>query len=305
MKKWILKAIIQKAISLLPYRHQINHLFQKYVTGGVHLSDAYLEDKLIHFQKHSIFFEGAGAGTAERNLLELGTGWYPIVPICFFLSGARRITTVDISPFLTKEKLRLSIQKMVELNAAGQLEKYFKPLPGRWDTLLSLDKGPGQNLEEILEQLHIRYLIADARALPMDANSVDLIISNNTFEHIYPEILERILQEFQRVLKSGGLMSHFIDMSDHFAHLDPSITIYNFLRFSKERWAWIDNSIQPQNRWRILHYRHLYAKLGIRIAKEENRPGDLEQLRSVPIHPDFSGIPEADLAVSHSYLLSH
>ncbi len=65
--------------------------------------------------------------------------------------------------------------------------------------------------------------------LNIKSDSVDFICSNNTFEHIPADILSAILREFKRVIKPGGLMSHFIDMSDHFAHFDSRITIYNFL----------------------------------------------------------------------------
>ncbi|MBK7337072.1 MAG: class I SAM-dependent methyltransferase [Saprospirales bacterium] len=124
------------------------------------------------------------------------------------------------------------------------------------------------NLRDMLEALHIRYLVTDARKLPLNPESLDLIVSNNTFEHIYPNILAEILAEFKRLLRPGGMMSHFIDMSDHFAHLDTGITIYNFLRFSEKNWGWIDNSIQPQNRWRISHYRHLYKNWAFRFPKK-------------------------------------
>ncbi|MEP7168031.1 MAG: hypothetical protein ABI855_01545 [Bacteroidota bacterium] len=52
MKKWILKAIIQKTISFLPFKHRIKFLFQKYVTKGVYLSDVYFEDRLTHAAHH-------------------------------------------------------------------------------------------------------------------------------------------------------------------------------------------------------------------------------------------------------------
>lgn len=304
MKQWILKAIIQKAISCLPFRHQINHLFQMYVTKGVRLTEDYLEDRLIHFHKHAGFFSEAGNNPKGKQVLELGTGWYPIIPLCFFLSGASRITTVDLTRFLITSKLKQAIAQLVKLETQGGLKKYLQPLPERWEILISMDKKPGDSLEEMLRTLNIQYLVTDARALPLGSGSVDLIVSNNTFEHISPEVLEQILREFKRILRHTGMMSHFIDMSDHFAHLDPTITIYNFLRFSRGQWRWIDNGIQPQNRWRISHYRQLYEKLGIEITKEENRPGDLAKLRTVPVHSTFSGIPENELAISHGYLIS-
>ncbi|MBK7407532.1 MAG: class I SAM-dependent methyltransferase [Saprospirales bacterium] len=300
MKKWILKAVIQKIISWLPYPHRINYLFQQYVTRGVRLSEEYLDDKLIHFRNH-IRFSGDPSG---KTILELGTGWYPIVPVCFFLTGAERIHTVDITPFLTAEKVQQTLRELIRLEGEERLQQFLKPLPERWEQLNALSTQQGLGLNDLLTKLHIQYHIADARHLSLEPHSIDLITSNNTFEHVYPEILEAILEEFKRVLEPDGLMSHFIDMSDHFAHLDPTITIYHFLRFSKKQWSWIDNTIQPQNRWRIVHYRQLYQQLGISIIKEENRPGDVIVLRTVPIHREFSGIPESELAVSHSYLVS-
>jgi hypothetical protein len=99
-------------------------------------------------------------------------------------------------------------------------------------------------------------------------------------------------------------MSHFIDMSDHFARLDPSITIYNYLRYSKRQWRWIDNTIQPQNRLRISHYRALYAELSIPISEERCWEGSVEALSKVDVHPDFAGIPLQELATRHCLLVS-
>ncbi|MCC6383697.1 MAG: class I SAM-dependent methyltransferase [Bacteroidia bacterium] len=85
--------------------------------------------------------------------------------------------------------------------------------------------------------MNIIYLIGDAGKHPLRNNSIDLLGSNNTFEHIYPDIRIPILIEFKQVGKrKGGVMSHFIDMSDHLVHSDKSINIYNFLQFSDRPW---------------------------------------------------------------------
>ena len=94
-------------------------------------------------------------------------------------------------------------------------------------------------------------------------------------------------------------MSHFIDMSDHFAHFDKSITIYNFLRFSERQWKWIDNIIQPQNRLRIFDYKRIFADLEIPITSDTVREGNLNELQSIPLSIEFSGAPLAELAITH------
>ena len=268
MKKWKQKAIVQKTISYLPLSNKINFIFQKYVTKGVNLSDEYFYDRLGHAKEHIKSFQKYADNKIPSTCLEIGTGWYPIVPISFFLAGADKIYSVDISFLTSKERLQTTLQKFVESYKAGQLKNYIHFLQDRIDIITNLlAEYEKFSLEEVLQKLNITYLIEDARKLSLPDNSIDLVNSNNTFEHIYPAILAPILKEFKRVVKKqNGVMSHFIDMTDHFAHFDKSINIYNFLKFSDKQWKWIDNSIQPQSRIRIYDYKHMYSDLSIPIS---------------------------------------
>lgn len=305
MKKWVLKAIVQKGISWLPYKHRLNYLFQKYVTRGVQLSDAYFEDKLIHFQQHEQVLEHYQGPILGKTFLELGTGWYPVVPICLFLRGADKVHTIDISRLTTAAKIHETLQQFVAYAERNQLLQYLKPLPERWAILQQWAARPTPTAEEpLLQDLNLRYHVRDARQIDLPNHHVHGILSNNTFEHIYPDILKGILLEFKRILAKGGVMCHFIDMSDHFAHLDHSITIYNFLRYSKPEWQRIDNTIQPQNRWRLPDYQQLYDELDIPIQETLDRPGSLDDLARVPVHADFQQYTLKELAISHSYVVS-
>ncbi len=305
MKKWVLKAVIQKTISFLPYKHHLNLLFQTYVTKGVQLSEAYFEDKLIHFKQHNQFRKKYLANQPDWSVLEIGTGWYPVVPICCFLAGAKEITSVDLSRLTNKDKLKTTLEAFINGHQKGQLKEYFQALPHRWAILVDIYANYETiSFEEACQQLHFNYLVTDARKLPLQDNSVEFILSNNTFEHIYEDILKDILREFKRVLAPTGLMSHFIDMSDHFAHLDQSITIYNFLKYSPKEWDRIDNSIQPQNRLRITHFREMYQNLDIPITEEVNRPGDVKVVKNLSIHAYLKDLSAEEIAISHSYLAS-
>lgn len=305
MKKWVLKAVVQKAISFLPYKHRINFLFQKYVTKGVNLTEPYFEDRLTHYKHHSQFQKKYKGTLQGISVLELGTGWHPVVPIGFFLSGADQIYTVDISRLTDRQKVLDTIELFLQYQKDGRLTEFCEALPERLKKLEAIiQQQADYDWEALSRALRLNYLVVDARQLPLEADSIDLITSNNTFEHVYAEVLKDILLSFKRIVKPDGLMSHFIDMSDHFAHLDPSITIYNFLQFSEAQWARIDNSIQPQNRWRIPQFRTLYTELGIPVTEEQNRVGDLEALQGVAIHPSFERFSFEELAVSHSYLVS-
>lgn len=307
MKKWKQKAIVQKIISYFPLSHKINYIFQKYVTKGVNLSDDYFYDRLGHARDHIKSFQKYSDKKVPQSCLEIGTGWYPIVPISFFLVGADKIYSVDISFLTSKEQLQTTLQKFVECNKSGQLINYIDFLPDRFDIITNLladyDKF---SLDDVLQKMNITYLIEDARKLSLSDNSIDLVNSNNTFEHIYPVILIPILKDFRRVVKKqGGVMSHFIDMSDHFAHFDKSINIYNFLQFSDEQWKWIDNSIQPQSRIRIYDYKQIYSDLSIPISDESFRAGNLTELKSIPLADKFAKSPLTEIAKSHCHFISN
>lgn len=305
MKKWILKAVVQKTISFLPYKHRINFLFQKYITKGVRLSDDYFLDKLLHFKHHQGFAKQYLGTLHQKQVFELGTGWYPVIPIAFFLNKVAGVKTVDIAGLLSKQGLIQTIEKFLVYHQTGKLSKvldYDETKIKVLDNLLS--QAPSLDLSALLAELHINYTVGDAAEIEASSASVDLLVSNNTFEHVYPRDLRRLLSKFKQLVKNGGLMVHFIDMSDHFAHLDQSITIYNFLQFSEKQWQGIDNSIQPQNRWRINQYRDLYQQLEIPITEEEVRPGSREALATIVLDPFFKQMPSKDVMISHTYIVS-
>lgn len=307
IRKWHLKAIIQKSISFMPNGHKINHWFQKNITKGVFLGDDYFYDRLEHVKHHLGAYNKNFGSLEGKKTLELGTGWYPVIPFSFFLTGADEINTVDISNLTNKEKLKDTVGRFMELIEKGSLSQYINAKQDRLDVLVQISKDfDNLTFDDILSKLRINYIIMDARDLKNIPNdSIDLVHSNNTFEHVYPGILADILKEFKRVVKPEGLMSHFIDMSDHFAHFDKTINIYNFLQYSNSAWGQIiDNSIQPQNRWRYSQFVSLYKELGIPLTDAEIREGNIEEVKSLKVHKDFSSFSAAELAISHCYMYS-
>ncbi len=304
IKKWVLKAIVQKTISFLPGSHRINFLFQKHITKGVQLSEYYFEDRLIHARKHLANFDQYSERKLETTL-ELGTGWYPVVPITLFLRGAEQINTVDISGLTDKEKVLTTIDWFLKYHEQGKLAEYLNPAAERLAVLKKIKKNPSNyTFQEMLDALNIQYTIMDIRKIEIDQGSIDLVHSNNTFEHVYPEVLKGILEKFKTLVHPQGIQSHFIDMSDHFAHFDHSINIYNFLKYSDKTWDRIDNSVQPQNRWRLSEYEELYDSLGISITAVDARPGDMKLLNTIQLDDKYHSFDKKDLAISHAYMVS-
>lgn len=306
MKKWKQKAIVQKTISYLPFGQNINYFFQKYVTKGENLNDEYFLDRLGHAKEHIHYFQKITGNSFPNSSLEIGTGWYPIVPISLFLVGSEKIYSVDIKMLTSKERIIKTLNKFLEFHNSGKLKDYINYSSERFKVITSiLENDENYDLDQILQLLKITYIIEDARKLSLADDSIDLVNSNNTFEHIYPELLIPILKEFKRVVKKqNGVMSHFIDMSDHFAHFDKTINIYNFLQFSDKQWKWIDNSIQPQSRIRIYDYKKIYEDLNIPTFELTFREGNINELKSVTLDSTFSNKSLQEIAISHCHFVS-
>jgi SAM-dependent methyltransferase len=303
MKRWVLKAAVQKAISLMPYKHRLNYFFQKHVTKGAYLTDELFEDKLIHCAAHAAAFEKYA--TIEKDgALEIGTGWYPIVPIGLYLLGFSNIVSIDISSLISRKSVLAAINRFSDYQSSGKLSDFLPVADAaRLEAARELATG-GLSAVELMSEMGIRLVVGDASATDFPDDSFCLIHSNNTLEHIYPDVLRKIFHEFHRILRPNGLMSHNIDMSDHFAHLDRSITNFNFLKFSDREWKMIDNSIQPQNRLRITDFEKMFKDSGFQILKREDRVGTKEQLNSIRLAKKYSSYSVEDLLVTHSQLVS-
>ncbi|MBU3741606.1 MAG: class I SAM-dependent methyltransferase [Candidatus Kapabacteria bacterium] len=302
IKIWILKAVVQKAISWLPWKHSVNFLMQRYISKSVQLSDEYFFDRLEQAVAHLRACADV-RGRVPGRTFELGTGWYPVVPVAMYLSGAEHVTTVDISRLANRDRVLTTLRRFVEAHAAGRLSG-LTVLPERMQRVERLLVQAPSSLEALLAELGISYVITDARHTSFDDGMFDFVHSNNVFEHIPADVLNGLLKEFERIRTDDGVMSHFIDMSDHFAHLDRTITIYNFLRYSERAWQLIDNDIQPQNRMRLPQYLDLYRQRGINVLRMSCRPGSIADVQRVPLAHPFSEMDVADVAVSHAYIVS-
>ncbi len=301
MPDWRIKAAIQGACSLMPDPQRWNGYLQKYVTGSAGLShDGFLK-KWTQAQGH---VERLRARLPEGafTVLELGTGWYPIVPLAFVAAGASWVRSIDVVNLSTHERVVTACERMLDLIGDGRIQ------PARED-MAELIRGvlarrDSLDCSELLAALGIEVVVADARQSGLEDRSIDLICSNNTLEHIPREVLVGIFGEFGRLISPRGFMSHHIDLADHYAGFDSSITVYNFLRYSERRWRLFNNSLQYQNRLRVPEYRAIHEESGWSIVDEQNTSEPPDVLAKVPVSPHFARFAPAELAVYDSWMTS-
>lgn len=310
LKKWQLKAIIQKGMAFLPSKIRNSYFFQRFFTKKALLTDDYFELKMIHARNHLAFFkkeETENFGNFEEKIiLELSPDWHPIVPVAMFLSGFEAVVSLDIIHSISKKTIIQTLEMFVEWSKKDKLEEYLEAINSqRWAQLqeiLQLQKQLDQT--QICRILRLKLLVKDARNTELPSQSIDYIVSNNAYEHINPLILKFMIKEFKRILTLKGLMSHFVDLSDRFASFDKKITIYNFLKYNEKQWQKLDNSIASQNRLRWKDYQQIYNDLGVSCTSELIETGALQALSTIKINEMFDNYLPEELAIHQGYLVT-
>jgi hypothetical protein len=241
---------------------------------------------------------------AGLRAMELGTGWHPAISVALFLCGADEVWTIDIDPLLSSERLARLLEHFSDYESRGALKGFLPAVrPERMAQLRALlPNAPKTNPAATLAKLRIRVLVGDAQETRLPDGSVDFFVSNGVLEYIPRPVLRGILKNFRRMAAPGAVMSHRLNLADVFSYFDPSITPFNYLRYTEGQWRWRNSPLAWQNRLRICDYRELLAEAGFRITSEESQPGSAEELARVPLAPEFRHYREQDLLVLHSYI---
>jgi hypothetical protein len=268
-------------LSAVPFGTAANDLLQKTV-GGLRDFDGRLAGKVEDWKIFVVHLASLGISPRGLRFFEIGTGWFPTLPLCFSLAGAASVETFDLerhlNPRLTR-KLLARLESYLELiaRAAG------RPLDEVTSDYRRLTEAA--SLGELLERARIHYHApADATRTPLEPASVDVVFSNSVFEHVPPDALLGMMRESRRVLREGGVTIHCANCGDHYAYFDRKITPINYLTYSERQWRRWNNSLQYQNRLRPSDFAALAERAGLEVVLYVYRPREdlkaaLERLR--------------------------
>jgi SAM-dependent methyltransferase len=306
---WRYKARLQNIIAALPFSDAIYYAAQR-CAGDLRKSRF---DPMEWFQVTGRALErlrSQGFSIAGKNVLEIGTGRALGVPTALWLCGANRTVTVDLNRYLSpalvlmcNRYLAQNAHKVRELWAGSLDDKLFQ------DRMRQL-QGFSGGMDSFLRLIDTEYLApADARHLDIADNSFDLHFSYAVFEHVPAPEISAILKEAKRLLRPGGLLLHSIDLSDHFAYGDDSITKINFLQFSDQQWSrWAGNQYMYHNRLRATDVFKLFEDAGVRIARKGETLDErsLEALkRGFSLDSQFVGAAPEQLAITNVSVMGH
>ncbi len=304
MPRWYLKAIPQKILSVLPGGSLIHQWMQRRVARSLEITDFLLEDRLAHVARHLHAWKQFGQPEKAPTCLEIGTGWYPIVPLGLALCGAKAVYSVDITSHTNLAHFSRLFQAFIEAKKTKKLDQYLPDIQStKWlafEDLVMRNTDP----ETILKALKIHLRQGSEGSLPDFGEPIDLIHSNNTFEHIPVEQIPSLLIAIRNRLKPGGISSHYIDLTDHYSYFDPNLSPFNYLRYSESRWNLIENSFQSQNRLRVNQWVDLMNEANLPVIWQDNESGSKSDLKSFQPAAPFDQMEEQDLLVRYTHVVS-
>ncbi|MFO7956946.1 MAG: class I SAM-dependent methyltransferase [Candidatus Brocadiia bacterium] len=302
---WLPKALCVNLLSRLPFSEHIHFNLQRLLgrhrLDGPEMFGRALE--LFRLHRH------CGHDVFGKDVLEIGTGWFPFTPVMAQLLGARSVVTVDVHPWLRLGNMVRTIEELEPMldDMARRVGAEAGMVHERHGRLLSAARETAA-LQDVLEAARIDYRCpCDLTKAPLPPESFDVVFSSNVLEHIPPDDLRRIHRQVGRLLRDGGLAIHRFNPGDHFVELTGSTV--NFLRFSERAWRWLGGSgLSYHNRLRSCEHAGLLSEagLGLRLWADAL---DREALRTelgrtvMPAEP-FERMPAEFLAAYYTWFVA-
>jgi SAM-dependent methyltransferase len=292
---WRVKGVLQGLLSRVPGGTVVNDALQRAAGGrrdeGAHIDIKVRADWLVQVE----VLNRLGFRIQGRELLEIGTGWLPVFPLCFALAGARRCHTFDLHRHLNLAVMAKALHELERhipaiAQACGDTESAVRE---RWQRLVAVGDGAG-----ILQAAGIEYHApADATLTGLPDASVALVFSNSVLEHITPEVLSPMMRESRRVLQPDGLSLHSVNCGDHYAYFDRSITQVHYLQFTDLQWRKWNNDLLYQNRLRPVDFVDAARAAGMDVLLDMHvpRPELMARFEQIPIAPEFRRYPPEQL----------
>ena len=259
-------------------------------------------DLARRLRKHGKLIDGA-------EVMEIGTGWIPLIPIGFWMCGAKHVMTFDLNRYLSSGLLSKALVWMSK-NEDILTEIYGdivspETIHERLNQIRPLVYMP----DRFLRDARIEYRApTDAAKTSLPDESIDIQVSTSVFEHIPEDLLPGILKEARRVLNSDGIAIHLIDPTDHFAHADKSIPLINFLQFDRKTWRkYNNNRFAYHNRLCDNDYKRIFDESPLNIIETDFMQDDasLKILQNdFPLADEFSDKPTEELCKRDLYYIA-
>jgi hypothetical protein len=296
---WKIKAFVTLLISILPFQSKIYSKVQQKFGRYEYDAIETLSQAMVNIQ------DIVTINSLTKKVFELGSGIGLIHPLYFSLLFGS-VTSVDVDQ---KFDLMLFRRKCIEILDKIDTDPQIKDLVANISIEKLVNFRDACFDENLLERLGITYIsnfrVADFSSMKA---RYDVFYSNNTLEHIPVAEIKMILEESKLILNPGAIHLHRIDFSDHFSHIDQSISSCNFLKYSDRLHNLIaGNQFTYHNRLRVNDFIEIFESSGYQIIKLEKNidPVALGLLDSgFKLHKRFAQYKKEDLATQNAIFMA-
>ena len=303
-RAWILKSVAVNLLSRLPFHEKLHFWGQKLF--GKHELDA---DEM--FRRASELFRllrHTGGRVESARVLEIGTGWFPFVPLMARLLGARRVVTVDIHPWLSLGNVADTVAALgARLELVAALDDTARQELSRRYCRLQKQLGSADDARNFMERVNVEYMCpCDVTDGHFGRGAFDVALSSNLCEHVPPDILADIHRQTARMLSEDGRAVHRFNPGDHYKTFtgDPC----NFLKFNDRTWRLLGGSgLSYHNRLRSPRHAGLAEDAGLNILlwadRLDSEARDRIEAGRLRLAPQFRGYTPAELAATYTWLV--
>lgn len=270
---WYAKLAAKLLLSRLPASYSMWRKLNLFAHGAMHKPEYAYGVFRQHFER-SNFSRKEGRFIA----LEFGPGDSLFSAIVAAAHGASGSYLVDAGPFATEDLTAYS-------DMVGFLCFHNLPVP-------VMDKV--SDLAGLLKSCNAVYGTQGLRSLrEIPSESVDFIWSQAAFEHIRRHEFLDTMRELRRVLRSGGVCSHRIDLKDHLGGA------LNNMRFANRLWEadWMAQSGFYTNRLRYSEMIELFRQAGFAVEVIATSRWVDVPTPQTSMAKEFRGLSDEDLLV--------
>jgi SAM-dependent methyltransferase len=222
-------------------------------------------------------------GERELRVLELGPGINLGSGLAFCLFGAAKYYGLDLytDPDFYGAPQYQAIVRLLEAVAPQLVRTPAAECAAVADDRISFNEA------------RIEYLAPrESWDIPLPDGSLDYVFSNAVLDHVTDP--QRTAEAIARVLASGGLTAHQIDLRDHRDFSAP----LEFLKEDEAAWQARGQGPGYTNRWRASDFRAAFERAGLEVLELDaqlRRPVDEALRRS--LDPKFQRYSLEDLSI--------
>lgn len=280
---WRLQILTRTILGRIPFGNRFREL-KRHVFGYRPDPDNLL-NTVENLKQMKSELEALGRTFHGSSVLEIGSGWFPAIPLMLAAEGVKHIYLSDQTAHMDQITFKATLDF---------LRKNF-PDAAHLQRINCLDDIPASylapfNIDKIANK------------------SIDYIISRTVLEHIPAEQMIGFFQTLRSRLAPNGLMVHMVDHSDHLEFNDKSISRINFLTWSRRQHAWINLLMKEGgNRLRHHEYLPLFKLAGFRVLSEKTfmHEATYEMAKKLKLSAPYSGMTPEQLSVLTSiYILA-